>query len=181
MFPYELNVGPGRPTFDITRGTGRNSSWKPIRLRDILSLEADVTYSLYVVYQDPVAVEKERKRNEYDSNPDLLGTDGYGNSLSMGRIKNALPAYKASKAETVDFSTLTVPELYKLLRSAPKRSEWGSDIQIAVKGIDGICDFSPDTTSGERIRIDGVYVGRLSIDGKSSKSVYLTTKGFVLK
>lgn len=176
---YELSVGPVRPTFDITRGTGRNSSWKPIRLRDILSLEADVTYSLYVVYQDPVAVEKERKRNEWDGNPDLLGTNGYGDSLSMQRIKDKLPAYKASKAETVDFSTLTVPELYNLLQSAPKRSEWGDAIQMVVKGIDGVCEFSPSRKGG--ITLDGVFVGDLRIVGKSSKSVYLTTRGFVLK
>lgn len=177
---YELNVGPGQPTFSITSGTGRNSSWKPIRLRDILSLEADVKYSLYVVYQDPVAVEKERKRNERDSNPDLLGIDGSGTSRSMQRIKAALPTYKASKAETVDFSTLTVSGLYNLLRSAPKTNEWSDAIRIVVKGIDGMCDFYPDTKSGERITIDGVRVGQLRNDN-STKSVYLTTKGFVLK
>lgn len=179
---YKLKDGPtAQPRFNITRGTGRNSSWKPIRLRDILSLEADVTYSLYVVYQDPVAVEKERKRKEWDSNPDLFGIDGSGTSRSMQRIKAALPAYKASKAGAVDFSTLTVPELYNLLRSAPKRNEWSEATRIVVKGIDGICDFYPYTKSGERITIDGVHVGQLEIEGKPSKSVYLTTKGFVLK
>ncbi len=178
---YELNNGPMQPRFDITRGTGRNSSWKPIRLRDILSFEADVKYSLYVVYQDPVAVEKERKRklDAWGGNQDLLGTNGYGDSLAMRRIKDALPAYKASKAEAVDFNTLTVPELYDLLQSAPKRHEWSSGIQMVVKGIDGICEFSP-LTKGDITR-DGVYVGRLDIEGKSSKPVYLTTKGFVLK
>lgn len=176
---YELNVGPGQPTFSITSGTGRNSSWKPIRLRDILSLEAGVTYSLYVVYQDPVAVEKERKRNEWDSNPDLLATDGRGNSLTMRRIKAALPTYKASKAEAVDFSTLTVPKLYNLLQSAPTSNEWSDAVRMVVKGIDGVCEYRG--AKWFSMTRDGVYVGNLRTESGSSKSVYVTTKGFVLE
>lgn len=175
---YKLNYGPMQPSFEIQKGSGRNSSWKPIRLRDVLSFEADVMYSLYVVYQDPLAVAKELTRGD----PDTYGTDTYGTSRAMRRIKDALPGYKASKSEVVDFNTLTVGGLYDLMQNAPKRYDWRPDIQMVVKGIDGVCEFSPSSKSciGGMTR-DGVYMGELRVEGKSSKSVYLTTRGFVLK
>jgi hypothetical protein len=177
---YEINVGPMKPQFSANYGTGRHSSWKPYRLRDLVNLSDDQTYSLYVVYQDPTVLAKMDSRSKVINDP--LSKSHFSvkqQTQLMAGLRDKLPAYKASKFEVVDFDTITVSGLYDLIGRAPKRDAWSGTVNIRVKGIDGACEFR----GAERFNMtrDGVFVGNLRVESGSDKSIYLTTTGFVLK
>lgn len=176
---YKINVGPMKPQFSVDRGTGRHSSWKPYRLRDLLNLSDDQTYSLYVVYQDPTVVAKVDSRAKVINDPLSKSHFSGQQTQLMAGLRDKLPAYKASKSEVVDFGTITVSGLYDLIERAPKRDAWSGSVIIAVKGIDGVCEFR--RAEWFNMKRDGVYVGDLRAESGSDKSIYLTTTGFVLK
>ena len=176
---YKLNVGPVEPQFSANYGAGRHSSWKPYRLRDLVNLSDDQTYSLYVVYQDPTVVAKLDSRAKLINDPLSKSYFSGQQTQLMAGLRDKLPAYKASKAEAVDFSTLTVPELYDLIGRAPKRDTWSRTVNIQVKGMDGVCEFR--VAREFNMTRDGVSVGELRTESGSDKWIYLTTTGFVLK